>query len=111
MFIERKDGTGIGKINSKTGKPFRDPEVAVVEFGEKQILQAGRKKARAIAEGVATRGDKGVSVPDIHEIKKAQRIRFEVKADTPRIRTEVEARVEQLRREFPAFSFEARFGS
>ena len=110
VFIEQKSGLGIGKINPKTGLPYTDPVVATTQFGEKQILLAGRKKARSLLEGVATRGDGGAAVPSIDEIQRAKNIRFEIEADTPAIRTEVNNRLEQLRQEFPEFTFEAEFG-
>jgi hypothetical protein len=112
IFIEQKDGTGIGKINPKTGKPFVDPAKAIADFGQKQILQAGRKKATALRDGVATRGTRpGEAVPGIDEIKSAKKIRFEIKADTPEIRAEVEKQLAQLRIEFPNLEFEAVYGA
>jgi RHS repeat-associated protein len=111
IFIESKDGTGIGKLNPKTGKPFQDPAGALEQFGENQILGAGRKKATALRDGVATRGDGASVVPSIDEIQKAKNIRFEIKANTPEMKLEVEKRLQQLRSEFPDFTFEATFGS
>jgi hypothetical protein len=108
VFIEQKDGTGIfsGKINPKTGKPFVDPAQAVKDFAKKQILEAGRRKARAIRDGVATRGTKpGDAVPGIGEIKSSSTIRFEIKSDNPALKTEVEAQLQHPRSEFPGIEF------
>lgn len=110
IFVEQKDGTGIGKINPSTGRPFRDPVVALNEFGEKQILEAGRTKATALRDAVATRGDKGAAVPTIQEIQQSKVIRFEVKADTPEMRAEVGKRLNQLQSEFPSIQFEVKYG-
>jgi hypothetical protein len=93
IFIEAKDGTKLGKINPKTGKPFEDPATELTKWADKQILIAGRKKATALRDGVATRGDKGASVPSIAEIKLAKKIRFEIQADTLELRLAVEARL------------------
>jgi hypothetical protein len=109
-FIEQKDGTQLGKINPITGKPFVDPVKELRSFVEKQIYNAGVKKAKGLLEGVSTRGDNGEVVPSIDEIRKARTIRFEIKADTPELRAEVEKRLQDLRRQFPTVTFEVRYG-
>jgi hypothetical protein len=109
-LIEEKDGTKIGTLNPATGRPFRDPTVAVEEFADIQVLEAGRRKAFAVRNAVRTRGDDKRPVPSIDEVRKATTIRFEIRADTPELRVAVEARLVRLRSEFPSTSFEARYG-
>lgn len=110
VFVEEKDGTGIGKINPKTNRPFKDPEIQRKEWVDAQIRDAGRKKATAIRDAVATRGDHNAAVPSIEEVRQANTIRFEIKADNPELRAAVEAQLDQLRAEFPAMTFDVRFG-
>lgn len=111
-LIEYKDGTGIGKINPKTGQPYVDPTTQLERFGQTQIYEAGSKKAAGLQQakanpsGVETRG----APATVDEIRSADTIRFDVKGDTPAIRAETEARLADLRRAYPDIVFEARYG-
>ena len=109
-FIEQKDGRGIGKINPKTGKPYVDPSGQLKDFGRVQIYEAGERKVHAMQNAVATRGDQGAPVPGVNLVSSAKTIRFEIRADTPELRAEVEARLQDLRQQFPDIRFEARYG-
>ncbi|WP_230202486.1 hypothetical protein [Paenibacillus ihumii] len=108
IFYEDKAAKGLDIINPKTGLPAQTPQ----QFTDKQILDKTRKRINNIAEATATRATKnGIpDVPSLDQIKGIRKFVFRLDGDTPELRQAVENSLEQLRKEFPDYTFEVWFG-
>ncbi|MGG2994970.1 peptidoglycan-binding protein [Paenibacillus macerans] len=108
IFYEDKAAKGLNVINPKTGLPAQTPQ----QFTDKQILDKTRKRINNIAKATATRATKnGTSnIPSLDQIKGIRKFIFRLDGDTPELRQAVENSLEQLRKEFPDYTFDALFG-
>lgn len=108
IFYEDKAAKGLDVINPRTGLPTQTPQ----QFTDKQILGKTRKRIKNIAEATATRATKNgtPTVPSLDEIKGIRKFVFRLDGDTPELRRAAENSLEQLRKEFPDYSFEVLFG-
>ncbi|MEK3837137.1 MULTISPECIES: hypothetical protein [unclassified Paenibacillus] len=108
VFYEDKAAKGLDVINPKTGLPAQTPQ----QFTDKQILDKTRKRINNIAEATATRATKNGTpdVPLLDQIKDIRKFIFRLDGDTPELRQAVENSLEQLRKEFPGYTFDALFG-
>ncbi|MEK3716422.1 hypothetical protein [Paenibacillus sp. FSL R7-0333] len=108
VFYEDKAAKGLDVINPKTGLPAQTPQ----QFTDKQILDKTRKRINNIAEATATRATKNGTpdVPLLDQIKDIRKFIFRLDGDTPDLRQAVENSLEQLRKEFPGYTFDALFG-
>ncbi|MEK5003246.1 peptidoglycan-binding domain-containing protein [Paenibacillus sp. FSL P4-0127] len=108
IFYEDKAAKGLNVINPKTGLPAQTPQ----QFTDKQILDKTRKRINNIVKATATRATKnGTSnIPSLDQIKGIRKFIFRLDGDTPELRQAVENSLEQLRKEFPDYTFDALFG-
>lgn len=108
VFYEDKTAKGLNIVNPKTGLPAQTPQ----QFADKQILDKTRKRIVNLEEAIATRPTKN-GTPDVPSLDQIQNIRkfvFRLDGDTPELRQAVENSLNQLRKEFPDYTFEAIFG-
>ncbi|BFH60398.1 hypothetical protein [Paenibacillus azoreducens] len=108
IFYEDKAAKGLDIINPKTVLPAQTHQ----QLTNKQILGKTRKRIKNIAEATATRATKNGTpeVPSLEQIKDIRKFIFRLDGDTPELRQAVKNSLEQLRKEFPDYTFDALFG-
>ncbi|WP_235548743.1 PrsW family intramembrane metalloprotease [Paenibacillus sp. Soil522] len=109
IFYEDKTAKGLDRINPRTGQPSQTPQ----QFADKQILGKTRTRIENMMEkAVSTRPTPNGSpdVPDLQEIKSIRDFVFRLDGDTPALRSAVENSLNQLRAEFPEYTFNVLFG-
>jgi RsiW-degrading membrane proteinase PrsW (M82 family) len=109
IFYEDKTAKGLDRINPRTGQPAQTPQ----EFTDKQILGKTRTRIHNLMENAAaTRPTANGSpeVPDLEEIKSIRDFVFRLDGDTPELRAAAENSLNQLRSEFPDYTFNILFG-
>ncbi|UQZ85498.1 hypothetical protein SK3146_04787 [Paenibacillus konkukensis] len=109
IFYEDKTAKGLDRINPRTGKPSQTPQ----QFADKQILAKTRVRIQNMLEkAVSTRATAhgSADVPDLQDIKSIRSFVFRLDGDTPELRGAVENSLNQLRQEFPDYTFNVLFG-
>ncbi|CAG7599263.1 hypothetical protein PAESOLCIP111_00297 [Paenibacillus solanacearum] len=109
IFYEDKTAKGLDRINPRTGQPAQTPQ----QFADKQILGKTRVRIQNMLEkAAATRPTAHGSseVPHLDEIKSIRDFVFRLDGDTPELRAAVENSLNQLRTEFPDYTFNVLFG-
>ncbi|WP_409340628.1 PrsW family glutamic-type intramembrane protease [Paenibacillus sp. MBLB4367] len=109
VFYEDKTAKGLDRINPRTGQPAQTPQ----QFADKQILGKTRTRIQNLLEKAAsTRPTSNGSpdVPDLQEITSIRDFVFRLDGDTPELRSAVENSLNQLRTEFPDYTFNVLFG-
>jgi hypothetical protein len=111
VFIEEKSAHSIGKVNPKTGKPF--PGSTPEEWAKKQIFDKTVTRLENLPKATATRPTKGGSpdVPDLSSIQHIRKYEFRIDSSTPELKKAVEAELENLRKKYPDWTFNAEFGT
>jgi hypothetical protein len=109
IFYEDKSAKGLDRLNPRTGQPAQTPQ----EFTDKQLLGKTRTRIHNLMENAAaTRPTPNGSpeVPDLEEIKSIRDFVFRLDGDTPELRSAAENSLNQLRAEFPDYTFNILFG-
>lgn len=109
IFYEDKSAEGLDRVNPKTGLPAQTPQ----EFADKQILGKTRTRIHNLMNNAATTRPKATGTPEVPTLDEIRSIRdfvFRLDGDTPVLRTAVENSMNQLRQEFPDYTFKAIFG-
>ncbi|UVI29750.1 PrsW family glutamic-type intramembrane protease [Paenibacillus spongiae] len=109
IFYEDKSAEGLHRVNPKTGLPAQTPQ----EFADKQILGKTRTRIHNLMNNAATTRPKATGTPEVPTLDEIRTIRdfvFRLDGDTPALRTAVENSMNQLRTEFPDYTFNATFG-
>ncbi|MED1726340.1 hypothetical protein P4V06_27060, partial [Brevibacillus parabrevis] len=109
IFYEDKTAKGLDILNPKTGLPAQTPQ----QFADKQILTKTRNRINNLQNSaVSSRPTANGSpeVPSLEEIKGIRQFVFRLDGDTPELREAVERSLEQLRKEFPEYTFDVQFG-
>lgn len=108
IFYEDKTAKGLDRINPRTGKPAQTPQ----EFADKQILGKTRTRIQNLDHAASTRptAHGSAEVPSLEEIKSIRNFTFRLDGDTPELRSAVENSLNQLRAEFPEYTFNVLFG-
>jgi len=108
IFYEDKTAKGLDRINPRTGKPAQTPQ----EFADKQILGKTRTRIQNLDQATSTRptAHGSAEVPSLEEIKSIRNFTFRLDGDTPELRSAVENSLNQLRAEFPEYTFNVLFG-
>ncbi|WP_232697489.1 hypothetical protein [Brevibacillus daliensis] len=108
IFYEDKSAQGLNKVNPKTGLPAQTPQ----QFADKQILTKTRNRINALENATSTRATKNGSseIPNLEDIKDIREFVFRLDGDTSELRQAVENSLNQLRKEFPDYKFNAIFG-
>ncbi|WP_370642699.1 DUF4280 domain-containing protein [Brevibacillus sp. DP1.3A] len=109
IFYEDKTAKGLDILNPKTGLPAQTPQ----QFADKQILTKTRNRINnlhksAVSSRPAANGSP--EAPSLEEIKGIRQFVFRLDGDTPELREAVEKSLEQLRKEFPEYTFNVQFG-
>jgi hypothetical protein len=109
-IIEDKSAKGLGTVNPKTGRPF--PGADEKTWAEKQVYDKTAARIKNLQTGAATRPAKGGSrvYPSVKELQTVRKYEFAIDADTPALRIEVETQLANLRKQFPDWTFTARYG-
>lgn len=109
LFIEDKSAKGLNIINPRTGMPQQTTH----EWANKQIFTKTQDRIKALENNaVATRATKDgtTDIPGFAEIKDFKKFEFRIDADTPELRQAVNNSIDQLRIEYPEYTFEVIFG-
>ncbi|WP_239634965.1 PrsW family glutamic-type intramembrane protease [Paenibacillus sp. H1-7] len=109
IFYEDKTAKGLDRINPRTGQPAQTPQ----EFADKQIWKKTRVRIQNMLEKAASTRptpNGSAEVPDLEEIKSIKDFVFRLDGDTPELRAAVENSLNQLRNEFPDYTFNVLFG-
>lgn len=109
IFYEDKTAKGLDRLNPRTGQPTQTPQ----QFADKQILGKTRTRINNLMNNAAsTRATVNGSpdVPKLDEIKSIRDFVFRLDGDSPELRTAVENSLNQLRKEFPDYTFNVTFG-
>jgi hypothetical protein len=109
IFYEDKTAKGLDRVNPRTGLPTQTPQ----EFTDNQIFGKTRTRIQNMMEkAVSTRPTPNGSpdVPDLQEIKSIRDFVFRLDGDTPELRSAAENSLNQLRAEFPDYTFNILFG-
>ncbi|WP_233454996.1 hypothetical protein [Paenibacillus elgii] len=104
-----KTAKGLDILNPKTGLPAQTPQ----QFADKQILTKTRTRINNLQDSaVSSRptANGTQEVPTLDEIKGIHQFVFRLDGDTPELREAVEISLEQLRKEFPEYTFNVQFG-
>ena len=107
-FIEEKDGTGLNKINPKTGKPNQTPE----DWAEGQIFDKTVTRIDNLPKAVSTRTTpKGSpTVPSLAEIQGIRSLEFEIKSTDRGLQSAVELQIQRLQARYPNWTFTVKHG-
>lgn len=109
IFYEDKTAKGLDRLNPRTGQPAQTPQ----QFTDKQLLAKTRTRIHNLLEkAAATRPTAAGSaeVPDLEEIRSIRDFVFRLDGDTPELRAAAENSLNQLRAEFPDYTFNILFG-
>jgi len=109
IIYEDKTAKGLDILNPKTGLPAQTAQ----QFADKQILTKTRNRINNLQNSaVSSRPTANGSpeVPSLEEIKGIRQFVFRLDGDTPELREAVERSLEQLRKEFPEYTFDVQFG-
>jgi len=108
VFYEDKTAKGLDRLNPRTGQPAQTPQ----QFADKQILGKTRTRIQNLAQAAATRPTTNGSpeVPNLEQIKSIRSFVFRLDGNTPELQSAVENSLNQLRREFPDYTFNVIFG-
>ncbi|WP_246078964.1 PrsW family glutamic-type intramembrane protease [Paenibacillus piri] len=109
IFYEDKTAKGLDRVNPRTGLPAQTPQ----QFTDNQLLKKTRTRIHNLMEqAAATRPTPNGSseVPDLQEIKSIRDFVFRLDGDTPELRAAAENSLNQLRAEFPDYTFNILFG-
>ncbi|GEM_PF-1138719 len=108
QFFEDKSAKGLNILNPSTGKPFQTAQ----EWAEKQILNKTTTRIENLKVAVATRETVSGTpiVPTLDEIRNIKSFTFRIDADTIDLRKAVENVLNQLRKDYPGYTFDVIFG-
>ncbi|MFC3772248.1 PrsW family glutamic-type intramembrane protease [Paenibacillus sp. GCM10012303] len=108
VFYEDKTAKGLDRLNPRTGQPAQTPQ----QFADKQILGKTRTRIQNLAQAAATRPTTNGSpeVPSLEQIKSIRSFVFRLDGNTPELQCAVENSLNQLRHEFPDYTFNVIFG-
>jgi hypothetical protein len=109
VLIEEKSAKGLNTIPPGKSAPMQTPE----QWAERQIYKKTKTRIQNLNVATGTRDatQKNVMVPTLDEIKQLRKLEFHIDAGGDALRLAVADEIAKLRKEFPDWTFDAKFGS
>ena len=108
LFVEDKSAHGLSTKNPRTGLPYQTPEA----WAKKQIFGKTVTRIENLAKSANTRTTVGGSpnVPPLSELKNVRSLEFRIESSTPQLQKAVEVELNNLKLQYPDWTFTVKYG-